>query len=118
MCEVLRETSRDLESHDSRADNQPEAAWTIVSRGAGYSVPGDRVRPSMKVPGRRAANQPGAARTSVALPKSLAVPGAESCVAGNLLSAPTERRPRAPPIGMRAVSVMGADDVSHMMDCS
>jgi hypothetical protein len=72
----------------------------------------------MKVPGSRAANQPGAARTSVALPKPLAVPGAESCVAGKFFNDPTERRPRAPPIGAQAASVIGADDVSHMMDCS
>ena len=38
--------------------------------------------------------------------------------AGKFFNAPTERRPRAPPIGAQAASVIGADDVSHMMDCS
>jgi hypothetical protein len=39
-------------------------------------------------------------------------------MAGNFFNAPIERRPRAPPIGAQAASVIGADDVSHMMDCS
>ena len=50
---------------DGRADNQPEAARTIVLKSVGNSVPRDFLRPAWKVSGRRADNQPGAVRTSV-----------------------------------------------------
>ena len=54
-----------MKNSDGRADNQPEAARTIVLKSERVSVPRALFRPAKKTAGRRADNQPGAVRTSV-----------------------------------------------------
>jgi len=79
-----------------RADNQPGAARSTVSKGTESSVPRDFLRPANERGNRRRTdNQPGAVRQSVDSAGRCAVPSAPSCLWGKFCSGRTDNQPGA-----------------------